>query len=227
MRFFHKQLIVVPIAAAKSRADMFSYIYENNRWGTDKTGGVFYSGPGSHDPDIINDYIALLGKIIQLNNITSICDVGCGDFNIMKQVIDDRIRYTGIDVVEKLIEYNNRTYGKDNCLFKCLDAAIPDTILPDAELIVVRQVLQHLDNKSIATILEKCKKYKYALITESIYINASEYNIDKPVGGGIRINSGIIPEMAPFNLSNTVTLLVVARKSEPKTCLRTTLTINN
>jgi hypothetical protein len=54
----------------------------------------------------------------------------------------------------------------------------PDTILPEAELIVVRQVLQHLDNKSIATILEKCKKYKYALITESIYINASEYNID-------------------------------------------------
>ncbi|GHU02700.1 hypothetical protein FACS1894147_05160 [Spirochaetia bacterium] len=227
INFFHKQLIIVPIAASKSNADMFSYIYENNKWDNGKVGGggAFYSGPGSHDPELINEYIELLRKIIRLNNIKSICDVGCGDFNVMKQVIDNNILYNGIDVVDKLIEYNNNTYGQDNMKFKSLDATIPDAILPDADLVIARQILQHLDNKSIMILIEKFRKYKYVLITEDIFINASEYNIDKLTGSSIRINSGVVPEMEPFNLKNTVTLLLV-RKPEAKTYLRTTLTIN-
>jgi 2-polyprenyl-3-methyl-5-hydroxy-6-metoxy-1,4-benzoquinol methylase len=225
---FHKEIIVLPLKTKRKLIDedfkdIFTRIYKKNIWGGKK--GEFYSGEGSHDPDLIDEYIALLRCIIQYNNITSICDFGCGDFNIMEKVVTDKIMYYGIDVVEELINHNNDIFGKKNINFKAADIVNVDANdLPEAEMLIVRQTLQHLDNKSIIILLEKFKKYRYILITEHIHCRPHiKYNIDKECGDDIR-RSGIKIEDEPFNLKNTVVLLML--ESWPDTYFRTTLTIN-
>ena len=68
---------------------------------------------------------------------------------------------------------------------------------------IIRQVLQHLDNKSIIKILNKIKSYKYAIITEHIPKNIFIPNIDKNIGLTTRLefNSGINVEIEPFNFN--------------------------
>jgi hypothetical protein len=142
----------------------------------------------------------------------------------MKQVINNKIIYNGIDVVKELIEYNNTIYRRENIQFQFLDAAKEETVLPNADLLIARQILQHLDIKSISIMLEKFKKYKYILITESIFFGTNKnYNNDR-IGNGIR-DSGIIIELEPFNIKNTITLLVIKNPSSNE-FLRTSLTVN-
>ena len=68
---------------------------------------------------------------------------------------------------------------------------------------IIRQVLQHLDNKSITKILDKIKSYKYVIITEHIPKNIFIPNIDKSIGLTTRLefNSGINIEIEPFNFN--------------------------
>jgi hypothetical protein len=55
---------------------IFTEIYNKNLW----NGG---SGPGSN-PENILTYITFLQKFLHSNNITSILDLGCGDWQYMK-----------------------------------------------------------------------------------------------------------------------------------------------
>ena len=56
-------------------------VYAMKLWG----GGTldFYSGEGSHHPDIVNPYIAVLTSFLSsFKDPVSLCDLGCGDFNV-------------------------------------------------------------------------------------------------------------------------------------------------
>jgi hypothetical protein len=81
----------------------------------------------------------------------------------MKQVLERRpdVEFTGIDVVPELIEYNQQRFGARNVRFLCIDAATANA-LPVADLITIRQVLQHLSNQQITHILSLLRTYKYA-----------------------------------------------------------------
>ena len=178
----------------------------------------FFSGSGSHDEKIIVPYINLLLQIISNNNIRLITDLGCGDFWIMRHVLGTLDKnnynyfYNGVDVVDKLIEHNNKTFGRANVKFHFMDAAQDDTELPFGELLIIRQVLQHLNNADIKNILDKTKNFKFLLITEHIYEGAdSIFNVDKISNNSIRLSlkSGVYLEHAPFNYKNIVHLLKI------------------
>ena len=178
----------------------------------------FFSGSGSHNEKIIIPYINTLLQIITNNNIRLITDLGCGDFWIMRHVLGTLDKnnynffYNGVDVVEELIEHNNKTFGRANVKFHCMDAAQEDTELPFGELLIIRQVLQHLNNADIKNILAKTKNFKFLFITEHIYEGAdSIFNVDKISNNGIRLNlkSGVYLEHAPFNYKNIVHLLKI------------------
>lgn len=219
--------------ATKSNAEIFSEIYANNLWGGAINNEKFISGSGSHDEKIIIPYMNLLVQILIFNNIRSVTDVGCGDFWIMRHVIAQlnelgyEFSYSGVDVVEDLIKYNNERFGNDFINFYCLDASEKSTRLPKGDMIIIRQVLQHLSNVEVERILNKADKFKFALITEHIY-DGERFtpNLDKPTDGGIRLGygSGIYLEYPPFNYSNIVHLLKVPGYGG---IIRTSLIIND
>ena len=134
--------------------------------------------------------------------------------------------YTGIDVVEDLIKFNTANFRHPNIRFLCRDAAADDEPLPDGELLIIRQVLQHLNNADIKKILSKADKFKFLFITEHIY-NAPDavHNIDKQTDGSIRLKhkSGIYLEHPPFAYKNILHLLKVPSTNS---IIRSSLIIN-
>ncbi|WP_346880764.1 class I SAM-dependent methyltransferase [uncultured Algibacter sp.] len=178
--------------------DAMTQIYDMNLWGG-KTSD-FYSGSGSHDPKIITPYInSIISFLESHNNALTICDLGCGDFNIGKRLIKYSKKYIAVDVVEGLINRNKILYKANHLEFYCLD--ITKDELPQADCIILRQVLQHLSNKDIKRIVNKLAIYKYIILTEHIPIGSFTPNKDIISGQGIRLkkNSGVDILNYPFN----------------------------
>ncbi|GAB4026611.1 class I SAM-dependent methyltransferase [Spirosoma gilvum] len=190
--------------------ELFTHIYREKLWG--KGESDFYSGVGS-DEQIIYRYVKTVADFIVENEIESIADIGCGDFRVGGSIIgylpkDYKLRYTGVDIVDDLISYNQAHYGNQNTSFVKLN--IVEDNLPKADLCTIRQVLQHLSNEQIKNIIAKFKNYKYILVTEE---QPSERegiiaNLDKHQGPHIRTvyNSGVYLDKPPFNLATDIIL---------------------
>ena len=163
-------------------------------------------------------YINTLISLLTNNNIRNIVDLGCGDFWIMRNVLGTLSKnnynffYTGIDVVEELIKYNANRFKHPNIRFICRDVSCDNEILPDGEILIIRQALQHMNNTTIKKILSKTGNFKFLFITEHIFdAPDAVYNVDKQTNNSIRLGykSGIYLEHAPFNYKNIVHLLKV------------------
>jgi SAM-dependent methyltransferase len=182
----------------KDVSSTFTSIYENKRWGV-KGDERFNSGTGSDDL-ISNRFINFTQEYIQENNITSIVDLGCGDFRVGSQYITPQVtKYIGVDVVDSLIEHHQNEFGNDVISFQCLD--IINDELPKGELCIIRQVLQHLSNDQVQQILIKLRAYKYVLVCDHVPGGEFTANIDKKHGEDIRLkdNSGLVFNESPFN----------------------------
>ena len=80
-------------------------IYEQHFWGGNDSD--FYSGEGSHNPKIIQPYIDDVIRFLKSHNgQLSVCDLGCGDFNVGKALVPYAKKYVGVDIVEDLVERN-------------------------------------------------------------------------------------------------------------------------
>ncbi|GAB1857012.1 class I SAM-dependent methyltransferase [Flavobacteriaceae bacterium MHTCC 0001] len=159
----------------------------------------FYSGWGSHHPKITHPYINALSDFFKSFKIPlTVLDLGCGDFNIGKQLIQYVKKYIAIDIVETLIERNKKLYTVNNLEFNCLD--ISKDKLPHADCVILRQVLQHVSNAEIQNILKKLTSYQYVILTEHIPNGDFIPNKDIIAGQGIRLkhNSGVNILEAPF-----------------------------
>ncbi|WP_179319050.1 class I SAM-dependent methyltransferase [Winogradskyella helgolandensis] len=178
--------------------DAMHQIYDLHLWGGQDFD--FYSGSGSHDLKIIEPYInSVITFLKSHNKKLNVCDLGCGDFNIGKQLLKYTEKYIAVDIVENLITRNKALFKEDNLEFHCLDIVEDD--LPKADCIILRQVLQHLSNAEIETIIKKLSNYKYVILTEHILTGNFTPNKDIISGQGIRIkkNSGVDLLKAPFN----------------------------
>ena len=205
------------INSKKTLQDIFSEIYFKNKWGGRP--GEFYSGPGSEGIyaekfcNTVNDFIKSLGKKV------CVVDVGCGDFRIGGKIISKNVDYIGVDVVLELISRNKQLYEKENVKFLCLDVANQE--LPDGDVCLLRQVLQHLSNKDIKMILDKVRKFKYVFVTETYPTKIESCNKDQPSGQDTRFykKSAVCLEKEPFNVANVelVMSLPVGNQEEIKT----------
>ncbi len=174
-----------------------SQIYEKNLWGGNPA--EFYSGEGSHDPHIVTPYINIISDFLQsFDEPITVCDLGCGDFNIGKDLVEFASHFHAVDIVPALIEHNQAKFQLPNLTFHCLDVAVDE--LPAGDCALVRQVLQHLSNQEVQQILEKLSHYRYVIITEHLPSGDFEPNKDKISGQGIRLkqNSGIDVLAQPF-----------------------------
>lgn len=173
-------------------------IYHQNLWGNNED--HFYSGFGSHNPAIVTPYVDVVKQFLtSFDDQITVCDLGCGDFNVGKQFVNHTKKYIAVDIVENLINYNKQNFKAAHLEFRCLDIA-KDT-LPKADCVIIRQVLQHISNAEVQQILPKLSNYKYIILTEHLPSGNFEPNKDIISGQGIRIKkqSGLDILKAPFN----------------------------
>ena len=173
-------------------------IYEQNLWGGAKS--EFYSGLGSHHPETVNPYIAVVSDFLKdFETPPVVCDLGCGDFNIGRELVKYTKKYIALEIVPALIAHNKKEFKADNLEFWALDIAKDE--LPSGDCAILRQVLQHLSNAEIASVVEKLYAFKYVILTEHIPEGDFEPNKDIISGQGIRLKkqSGVNLSAAPFN----------------------------
>ncbi|MHB1247092.1 MAG: class I SAM-dependent methyltransferase [Sulfuriferula sp.] len=138
----------------------FSKIYDRHVWQGDSL-----SGPGS-DAERTSEFRALLEKFLRSHEIRSVVDLGCGDWSYSQLIDWTGIKYIGIDAVDSVIEKNQRQHAKSNISFLSMDAACQG--LPQADLLIVKEVLQHLPNQDVQSILTKAQTYPYAIFVNDI-----------------------------------------------------------
>ncbi|WP_369992427.1 class I SAM-dependent methyltransferase [Winogradskyella sp.] len=173
-------------------------IYQQHLWGGKDFD--FYSGYGSHKPEIVKPYLdAVILFLNSQNELLNICDLGCGDFNVGKHLVEHTKNYIAIDIVEELIERNKLLFKADNLEFRCLDICKDE--LPQGDCVILRQVLQHLSNSEIKNIVDKLSSYKYIILTEHLPIGEFTPNKDKIASQGIRLkhSSGVDLLAQPFD----------------------------
>lgn len=173
----------------KSDKQVFTEIYDKNLWGWKGSGiGAMkqYSMP----------FIEYLQNFINSNNITSIVDIGCGDWEMMKYVnIPSNINYIGVDIVDKIIENNKKHYAKENISFEKIDN-IKELSKYNGDLLIIKDVMQHWDTITIwYSIGHIISNFKYALIVNNI-VSQGAPSINSEINAG---NSRPLDlEVSPF-----------------------------
>lgn len=145
----------------RSPKQVFDRVYRQSRWG--ESGDAFFSGPGSDGP-AAELYARRIREFIRQHNISSVVDLGCGDFRVARMFLHPEVQYLGVDVVDDLVDHNRVHHGSVQVRFECLD--ITADPLPDGELCLLREVLQHLSNAQIARVLEKLSKYRHVIYSD-------------------------------------------------------------
>ena len=203
--------------------DAMEQVYSMKLWGDNKAD--FYSGLGSHQSEIVTPYIAALTSFLRsFKSPLTVCDLGCGDFNIGSQLVMHTKKYIGVDIVAALVAHNKENFTATNLAFHCLDIAVDD--LPEADCVLVRQVLQHLSNAEVASIVSKLACYKYVILTEHVPAGDFIPNKDIISGQGIRLKkqSGLNLLVAPFNFKvKSEKQLVATNLKDGKGIIVTTL----
>ncbi|MFT6095551.1 MAG: SAM-dependent methyltransferase [Nonlabens sp.] len=195
--------------------DAMEQVYELGLWGTNDSN--FYSGIGSHHPAIIQPYINAVKSFLKsFENPLVVCDLGCGDFNVGKELVGHAKNYIAVDIVADLIKRNRRIFQEESLEFHCLDIAVDD--LPQGDCALLRQVLQHLSNAEIQNILSKLTAYTYIILTEHVPEGDFTSNKDIISGQGTRLKkqSGLDVLAPPFSfkVKEVQQLLVVCLEDQ-------------
>ncbi len=166
----------------------FNEIYETNHWRDEES----VSGPGSNS-NAAKNLIERLPIILKKYNIKSIIDAPCGDFKWMSKVNLQQIDYLGCDIVQDLIDKNQKYFGNQNINFKKID--ICNDELPGFELMLVRDCLVHMNHDLVKKFLLNVRKsnVKYLLLTS---FPLTKYNHNIYTGNWWPMNM----EIHPFNL---------------------------
>lgn len=120
-----------------SRQQRFARIFKDNRWGSEESA----SGVGSTLSQTLHLRPGLT-YAFRKHNINRLVDAPCGDFNWMKEIVDQFDYYVGVDIVPELIERNNRLFRSTKVRFQQGD--LVRDVLPLADAILCRDCLVHL-----------------------------------------------------------------------------------
>jgi hypothetical protein len=223
--------------ARRRRRRAFQLVYRNKKWGSGEE-AKFFSGVGSHGA-AADTYVAAMAPILaaharEAGSTTTIVDLGCGDFAIGGRLLSSlpNVRYIGCDIVPEMVAHNNRCFGNDSVRFETLD--IISQPLPDGDICLARQVLQHLPNGDISVLLPKLRKYRHVYVTEAQPVEPEgPPNPDIPVGAGIRFDwqtgrgRGVELNLPPWNLAVEVVCRAPASLSGKENEIITTYRIDN
>jgi SAM-dependent methyltransferase len=154
-------------------ARVFNKHYRKDAW----IGGG--SGSGS-TPEFTISYREFLADFLKKRSIRSVVDLGCGDWQFSRLIDWSGINYTGIDV-STIARKNIKMFAKPGIRFIEMNGASPD--LPTADLLIMKDVIQHWSNEDIEKFLPNLPKFKYALITNGSHKGSGETNLPSRAGG--------------------------------------------
>jgi SAM-dependent methyltransferase len=177
--------------------EVFREIYARNTWGGGS--GELCSGSGSAEEFAI-PYAETIRRFVEKHALRTVVDLGCGDFSVGRLIASTGVRYLGVDVVDEVVRQNRDRHGASGVDFVCLDITKDD--LPEGDLCLIRQVLQHLSNGEILAVLDRIRRYPFVIVTEHLPPEGAAVrpNLDKPHGADTRIldDSGVFLEKEPF-----------------------------
>lgn len=179
-----------------TNGEVFSRIYQEGRWGFNGEGEA-HSGGGSTAQHTAL-YRQFLQNFLQDHGIKSVVDLGCGDWEFSRMICWDEIDYRGYDVVPSVIEKNRIRYQKEKVQFFVGDGTVTD--LPAADLLICKDVLQHLPYEDIQAVIQQLPKYQYCLITNDVDSRTLSSHNPQTNRGGYRPIDLTAP---PFFLSGT------------------------
>lgn len=167
---------------------VFNKIYRNDIWGNG-------SGPGSRIENC-KEYINFLQIFIQTNNIGTILDIGVGDGQVLSALEIDEVEYTGLDVSNKALALAKQRNNRPNIKF--INKDISTYNFGKVDLVICKDVLQHLPNETVLIVLRKIINHsKYAIVVNDISPQEELLNTDIQIGGYRPIHIG----KAPFSAS--------------------------
>jgi SAM-dependent methyltransferase len=147
---------------------VFETIYRNGGWGRG-------SGPGSA-VEGLGPYHRYLQALLLEKRPKKIVDLGCGYFEPYARLDWQDADYVGIDLVEHCIKANKR-YSAARRVFRLADWCNVDD-LPDADLAICKDVLQHWCHADVCKGLARLSRYRICLITNSIVLGTLRVNGD-------------------------------------------------
>jgi SAM-dependent methyltransferase len=175
----------------------FKRIYDTNFW-------VTGSGAGSsiNNTKLYNNCII---KFIERNKISSVTDLGCGDWQSTYLIYDNipNIDYLGIDCVDNIIDENIKNFPNYN--FMTLNILNNIQIIRDSDLYIIKDILQHLKLYDIYFILDNLikKKFKYIIIAN----NGNQHYDNSELHNYMGIGRGLHSNYLPLKKYNPITLL--------------------
>ena len=189
-----------------SLTDTFNRIYATGRWATDAA-GKGTSGSGS-TLEITREYRAYIEDFIKKHEVNSLIDAGCGDWSYSSAIDWGDASYLGIDIASDVIVPVRTKYETGKVKFQVGDITEE---LPAADLLISKDVLQHLSNDLIHKFIKnnlRKGKYKWVILTN----DRSSDNQDIPIGA----YRGIDLAAPPFEVKGLVDLPIKFGKETTK-----------
>lgn len=154
-----REMRYAEVRALGDARERFARIYETRAW----RGGGSVSGAGS-SLEATREIRRRLPSILERHGVGHLLDAPCGDFLWMQDVVRGlpELRYTGGDIVERLVERNRRRFGSERIRFEHLDIA--GDALPAADLMLVRDCLFHLSYSDVARFLANLARADIGLL---------------------------------------------------------------
>ena len=167
--------------------EVFADIYRRNYWdGKESRSGL---GSDLNATEPIRQELPLLFKEL---NILSILDIPCGDFWWLKEIDLSFLSYAGGDIVDDILQQNNKKYKNENRNFVKLDVTKDN--LPTVDLVFCRDLFIHLPVNDIIKSIKNIKKSGSKYLMTNSYEKVQKNNDTKP--GGWRPLNLLLP---PFS----------------------------
>jgi ribosomal protein L11 methylase PrmA len=179
-----------------SLTSTFNRIYAEGTWGKDSA-GKGTSGSGS-TLEITREYRAYIEAFIKTHAVKSVIDAGSGDWSFSAAIDWGDASYLGIDIASDVVEAVRKNHETNKIKFQVGDITED---LPRADLLISKDVLQHLSNRLIHKFIKnnlKTNKYKWVILTHG----RSSENHDIPNGG----YRGIDLSAPPFEVKGLIDL---------------------
>jgi len=160
MKILFCLFVCCSLFAERTLEEIFTKIYEMGSW---NEAGFSHSGS---QIEIMQEYVQFLQNFLHENQIRSVVDVGCGDWAFSRYIDWTGIEYLGIDVVPFVIERNQDLFASSLIQFLHADALSME--LPEADLLLCKDIFQHLSYATIFQLLKQKDKFKHCLFTDSI-----------------------------------------------------------
>lgn len=145
----------------------FETIHARGVWGRG-------SGAGSHIRNTAI-YAAYVQHLLDRLSVRSIVDLGCGDWQTAKCLDLSGRDYLGVDIAPSVIAANTRDHGRPNIKFLAADVTAFD--VPPCDLLLCKDVLQHLSNANVGAMLARAGRARCAVFTND-YHGANDDCVD-------------------------------------------------